>query len=206
MDPASGAADVQRLARVLLEMHPLDTDAVCRPRNVDVEITLDAQRLVVLRDLVVLRHVRIEVVLAREAAPRRDRALQRKADLHGELDGPGVGDGKAAGQSETDRADLGVGCAAEHRRASAEQLRRRAQLDVRLQTECRVVAFEHLVVSRHASTGACSSTRSVPSAASTAAATRYIRSSACTGAMIWKPTGKPSSGDRPQGTDIAGPP
>src|SRR6202020_2790632 len=41
------------------------------------------------------------------------------------------------------------------------------------------------------------------SAASTAAATRYTRSSARTGAMICSPTGRPSSGASPHGTDRA---
>src|SRR5206468_2397189 len=40
-------------------------------------------------------------------------------------------------------------------------------------------------------------------AASTAAPTRYRRSSAIAGAMIWRPTGRLSSGARPQGTDMA---
>ena len=40
-------------------------------------------------------------------------------------------------------------------------------------------------------------------AASAAAATRYARSSASTGAMIWNPTGRPSSGARPHGTEMA---
>ena len=41
------------------------------------------------------------------------------------------------------------------------------------------------------------------SAASTAAATRYTRSSASTGAMICSPTGRPSSGASPHGSDSA---
>lgn len=44
----------------------------------------------------------------------------------------------------------------------------------------------------------------VPTADSSAAATRYIRSSAIVGAITWKPTGSPS--DNPHGTEIAGPP
>lgn len=45
---------------------------------------------------------------------------------------------------------------------------------------------------------------SVPTADSSAAATRYIRSSAIVGAITCRPTGSPS--DRPHGTEIAGPP
>ena len=44
----------------------------------------------------------------------------------------------------------------------------------------------------------------MPTADSSAAATRYMRSSAMVGAMIWKPTGSPS--DSPHGTEMAGPP
>ena len=46
----------------------------------DVEIPVGAQRFVVLRNLEVLRHVGVEVILAREPAPRRDRAVQRETD------------------------------------------------------------------------------------------------------------------------------
>ena len=69
-------ADVQRLAGVLFEVRARDADALA----VHLELPVDRDREVVLRRLVVLRHVRIEVVLAREhrafghveiAAPRR---------------------------------------------------------------------------------------------------------------------------------------
>jgi len=45
---------------------------------------------------------------------------------------------------------------------------------------------------------------SEPITVSSAAATRYMRSSASVGAMICRPTGNPS--DSPHGTDTAGPP
>ena len=60
MRPA--ATHVQRLARVGLEVRARDAD----PRAVDIEPAVDRDRHVVLRDLVVLRHVGIEVVLAGE--------------------------------------------------------------------------------------------------------------------------------------------
>ena len=72
VDAAGRAADVQRLAGVLLEVHALDADPHGFALDLDVEVSLDAQRLVVLRDLEVLRHVGVEVVLAGEPAPRRD--------------------------------------------------------------------------------------------------------------------------------------
>src|SRR3954453_16715334 len=126
---------MQGLAGVLLEVHTLDLDAVGLDSAVvvgdlDLEVTVDAQRFVVLRDLVVLRHVRIEVVLAREATPRRDAAVEREADPDRALDPLLVGDRKASRQTEADRADLRVGVRAELRRAPTEQLGRRTQLAV----------------------------------------------------------------------------
>jgi hypothetical protein len=86
VDPPGGAADVQRLAGVLLHVDALDLDLVRRAVEDDVETAVDAQRLVVLGNLEVLRHVRIEVVLSRKPAPLDDRAVQRQADLDDPLD------------------------------------------------------------------------------------------------------------------------
>ena len=65
VDPPAGA-DVDQLGRVLLEVHAVDAH-VAQPAAA-------AQRLVVLGDLVALRQVRIEVVLAVEDRPRRELA------------------------------------------------------------------------------------------------------------------------------------
>jgi hypothetical protein len=48
--------------------------------ELDVEPAVEGDRLVVLRRLEVLRHVRVEVVLPREPAPLGDRAVEREAD------------------------------------------------------------------------------------------------------------------------------
>ena len=114
--------------------------------DLDVEVALDAQRLVVLRDLEVLRHVRVEVVLAREAAPRRDRAVQRQADLDRRLDRRLVDDRQRAGQAQADRAGVRVRLGAELGRAAAEHLRRGAEFDVRLEADDRLVLGQHFLV------------------------------------------------------------
>ena len=54
--------------------------------HVDLQVPVRAQRLVVLGDLEVLRHVRVEVVLPGEPAPLRDRAVQREPDPDRVLD------------------------------------------------------------------------------------------------------------------------
>ncbi len=70
VDAPGGPADMQGLAGVLLHVDAGDADPVDLPVGLHVEPAILAQRLVVLADLEVLRHVRVEVVLARETAPR----------------------------------------------------------------------------------------------------------------------------------------
>ncbi len=153
VDPAGGPAHVQRLTGVLLQVHTLDADPHPLRLGVTlvhqhVEPAVDAQRLVVLGDLEVLGHVRVEVVLPREPAPLRDRAVQRQPDPDGELD-RGLGRYRQrTGQAEADRADVRVRLPAELDRAAAEQLGQRAQLDVRLQADRRLVTRQRLRV-RH---------------------------------------------------------
>jgi hypothetical protein len=108
--------------------------------DLDVEPAVEGDRLVVLRGLEVLRHVRVEVVLPREPAPLGDLAVQRQADADGRLDAFRVEHRQRAGQAQADRADLGVGLGAELRRAAAEHLRGGAELDVHLEADDRVEA------------------------------------------------------------------
>ena len=54
--------------------------------TVDVEVAVEGDRLVVLRGLEVLRHVRVEVVLPGEPAPLGDLAVEREADADRRLD------------------------------------------------------------------------------------------------------------------------
>ena len=74
VDAPSGAPDVGGLARVLLHVGPLDADPLSRRQ---LQPSVDVERLVVLRDLVVLRHVRVEVVLPVEQARPDARSAER---------------------------------------------------------------------------------------------------------------------------------
>src|SRR5699024_6090637 len=81
VDAPGGAADVGVLAGVLLhvgalDLHPDDLAVV----QFDVDPSVERDGLVVLRGLEVLGEVRVEVLLAREAAGLGDRAVQREAD------------------------------------------------------------------------------------------------------------------------------
>ncbi len=134
-----------RLACVFFEVDPLDADADDIAADLDIQPAVNAERLVVLRDLVVLRHVRIEVVLPREPAPARDRAVQRQADPDRVLDRGPVDHRQRTWQAEADRADRSVRVRAEHGRAAAEHLRRGAELDVCLEPDDGLVPGHGLV-------------------------------------------------------------
>ena len=144
MDPAGGPAHVQRLAGVLLQVHPLDADPHGLVRYRDVQVSVGAQRFVVLGDLEVLRHVRVKVVLPGEPAPGRDRAVQGQPDPDRVLDRHPVHHRQRAGQAQADRADLAVWFGPEDGRAAAEHLGPGAQLHVGLQADHRLVALHRL--------------------------------------------------------------
>jgi hypothetical protein len=81
VDATGLASQVGELAGVFFHVRPLDLHppggAVFQWR---IEVAVDGDRLVVLRNLVILGHVRVEVVLPGEAAPRHDLAVQRQPD------------------------------------------------------------------------------------------------------------------------------
>jgi len=95
----------------------------------------ETERLVVLRDLVVLRHVRVEIVFPVELAPRRDLAAEHLAGedrLHNRLL---VRHRQHAGHPEAHRADMGIARAAELVLARAKHLRIRLELAVDFQSD-----------------------------------------------------------------------
>ena len=108
VDAPGGATDVQVLAGVLLQVHPLDLHAVGLAVDLDVQVPGGAQRLVVLGGLEALGDVRVEVVLPGEPAPGRDPAAEREPDPDRRLDRRRVGHRQRAGQAQADRAGLRV--------------------------------------------------------------------------------------------------
>ena len=136
---AAAAADVGGLAGVLLDVGPLDAD----PRAVgQLEPAVDVDRLVVLADLVVLRHVRIEVVLPGEDR-RRDRRSGAPAPMRmAQLDGLLVEHRQRAGQAEAHRADVGVGLVAELVGQPQNSFVRGGQLGVDLEPDHHLPAVE----------------------------------------------------------------
>src|SRR5207248_1604720 len=105
---ATRRGDVHVLRRILLEMRAHDADLELAVRRRYREPTAAAERLVVLGDLVRLRVVGIEVVLAVEDGALRDLALEREAELDAVLDRCAVRHRQRAGERETDGARVRV--------------------------------------------------------------------------------------------------
>ncbi|SLC92802.1 Uncharacterised protein [Mycobacteroides abscessus subsp. massiliense] len=146
-DPARLATDVGQLAGVLFHVRTLDMHP---PRGAvfqrNIEVAVERDRLVVLGDLIVLRLIRVEIVLAGEPAPGSDLAVQRQTDPDGRFDGLFVDDRQRARQTQADGANLGIGFRTEGGRATTEHLGGRGQFDVNLHTEHRLVSGQHVVV------------------------------------------------------------
>ena len=115
---APAAAEVRRLAGVLFHVGALDADA----RAVgQLEPAVDVDRPVVLGDLVVLRHVRVEVVLPVEDR-RLDRAVQRLPERIASSTACRLSTGSEPGSPRHTGQMLRVGLVAELVRAAAEHL------------------------------------------------------------------------------------
>ena len=132
-------AFVQQLAGVLLHMDAGDADAPGLSPRFDVEVAADRQRPVVHRDLVPLRQVGIEIILAREDRQRLDIAAESQGGAQGELPRPPVENRQRAGHAQAHRADVGVGGVPEAGGAAAEDLRFGEELAVHFEADDRFV-------------------------------------------------------------------
>ena len=125
-----GETLVQRLTRVLFHVDARQADVLGLTLDSDVEAATQCERQLVLRDLIALRQVRIEVVLAREHRSRLDIAAARECGLDRVVDGLTIEHGKRAWQAQAHGTDLRVRRGAELGAAAAEDLRARLQLGV----------------------------------------------------------------------------
>ena len=137
------AALVRELADVLFQVEALDADPPGRAVDLDLQPAVLGQRRLVLADLVVLRHVGIEVVLPGEAARAVDPAVEGAGRADPELDRAAVDDRQHPGHALANRACLVVGRRAEGRGAAAEHLRAREELRVDLEPDDRLPGGAH---------------------------------------------------------------
>ncbi len=123
------------LGRVLLEMDVVDADKLARAiRKSDFHAAANAQRRAVLRNLVVLCHVRIEVVLPVECGVAVNLAPKHHPAHASELYRLLVHHRQCPGIAQTHRADVSVRLAAGLQQAAAKHLRGRFELHVRFQS------------------------------------------------------------------------
>ena len=141
---------VQRLARVLLEMQALDPDPDRMVGGeVDLDLPLADDRALVLGNLIALRQVGIEVVLAVEGRAAVDLGLEAEAGAHRLSHAFAVDDRQHARHRRVDERNMRVGLAAERRRSAGEQLRARGHLGVDLEPD------DHFPIARRAFDQVC---------------------------------------------------
>ncbi len=124
---------VHQLAGVLLDMDALDTDAFAAGIGVlfieaDVDRALTDQRMIELADLITLRQIGIEVILAVEARPFVDLRIDRHARANRLADALTIGHRQHAGHRRVDQRHLCVRLGAKRRRRAREKLGVRSDL------------------------------------------------------------------------------
>ncbi len=120
---------VHRLAGILLEVQAFDADldvfelalAIRSDGNDDLPLADD--RILELRDLVALRQVGVEIVLAVEDRAVVDHGLEAEAGANRLLDAFLVDDGQHAGHGRVDQRNVGVRRLAEFSRGTRKELR-----------------------------------------------------------------------------------
>ena len=126
---------VDRLAGVLLQMQALDADLHRLAVDVDLDLALADDRAACTGDLIALRQIGIEVVLAVEDALQVDLRLEAEAGAHRLRDAFRVDHRQHAGHRRVDQRDVAVGLGAECRRSAGEQLGVRGDLGMHLQAD-----------------------------------------------------------------------
>ncbi len=118
-----GVHVVDRLAGVLFEVDALDAHPARHARpHVDDHLALADDRVVELRNLVALRQVGVEVILAVEGGDQIDLGLQTQPGAHRLLDAIVVDHRQHPRHRRVDEGDVGVGLGAEGGRGAREQL------------------------------------------------------------------------------------
>jgi hypothetical protein len=134
---------VQVLGGVFLHVDAREVHRLLLVSHLEGELPAQVQRVLELGDLVALGEVRIEVILAVEAALAAHVAAQRQPRDGGQLHGALVGHGQRTGKPEAHRTHVRVGLRTVRGGAAAEELAVRLELRVHLEADDRFVAARH---------------------------------------------------------------
>ena len=135
---------MHELARVLLDVDARDANALLARFRLHHQVPADAQRQVILADLVRFGQVGIEIILSVLLGVTRNRAARRQPCQHRVMHHLPIEHRQRAGKAHTDRAALRVRRCAEGRRAGAEDFGLRFQLHMNLQADDHFVSVHHL--------------------------------------------------------------
>ena len=100
---------MEGFSSVFLHVSTLDLDAKGLAIGLDVEPAVIANWFVVLGGLIILRHVRVEVVLPGHAAPLGNVTVESQTNPNGRFDGMTVDGRHGSGQTQANRANIGIG-------------------------------------------------------------------------------------------------
>jgi hypothetical protein len=113
---------VQRLPRILLEVDSRNPDARRPCGTVEDQVSIACERPLVLGDLVALREIGIEIVLAREDRRLVDSTGKRERGTDGEVDRRAIQHRQCARKPKADGTHVRIGRSAERGAAAAEDL------------------------------------------------------------------------------------
>src|SRR5690625_3721536 len=127
---------------ILLEVNPVQFDKTVlahdisrRSRKFEFDLSAEADRLIVLRDLIIFWIVRIKIVFPIPFADRGDFAAEQKARSDNLIERLFVHDRQRSRQSEDDRIGLCVRLGTEAARRAAKHFRFRLNLNVNLESD-----------------------------------------------------------------------
>ena len=110
-------------AGILFQMEPRNADGLCaaiRQLNINRAFTNDGVR--VLADLIALRQIGVEVILAIKTGPEIDLGIQAKPGTHGLRHAFMVDHRQHAGEARINEGNLGIGFRTKGRRCTGKQL------------------------------------------------------------------------------------
>ena len=136
---------MDELARILFHMHFVDPYFLGSCSCLDLHIAVSRDRQVELRDLIVLRIIRVEVVLPVKLAHLGDLTVSRKPDRHRVLYHLFVQHRQGARHSGAHRTCMRVRRAAEFCAAAAEDLRLSSKLDMHFKSNDCLILFCHVL-------------------------------------------------------------
>ena len=135
---------MNQLTSILLHMDLMDTDLLRTCRSLDLHISIAADRIVQLRDLIVLWVIRIKIVFTIKFTILSNGTVRSKSYGSCILNDLLIQHWQRTRHTGTHRAGMGVGCSSKFCTAGAEDLGLSCKFYMNLQTDDGLILFAHL--------------------------------------------------------------